>query len=139
MNSHTGTKLAYSINLDGSTYNETLNFDFGNKTEISRSCSLQWQNQYYIFGGGIETRQVSKVTGYRLEREATLDFDFGYGACTVLNQATIVLCFSDVNLDHDAKLCRQSNNPLGSFTHLPESIYYHRETKISSFDGKNEN
>ena len=73
------------------------------------------------------------VNGNRLERKATLDFDFKYGGCTVLNQITIVLCF---DLDED-DVCRQSNNPLGSFTKLPNSNYDHQGTRIASFDGKN--
>ena len=73
------------------------------------------------------------VNGNRLERKATLDFDFVEGACTVLNQITIVLCFDWI----ETKVCRQSNNPLGSFTKLPNSNYDHHGTRIASFDGKN--
>ena len=73
------------------------------------------------------------VSGNRLERKATLDFDFDYGGCTVLNQKTIILCF-----DWDeTKLCRKSNNPIGSFSKLPNSNYGHLWTRIASFDGKN--
>ena len=74
------------------------------------------------------------VNGKRLKLKAALDFDFEYGACTVLNQKTIVLCFDST----EGNLCRQSNNPLGSFTTLPSSNYDHRVTRIASFDGKNE-
>ena len=50
----------------------------------------------YVFGGDYfgEKRQVSMVNGNRLERKGSLDFDFHYGGCTVLNQLTIVLCFN---------------------------------------------
>ena len=80
------------------------------------------------------------VIGNRLERKATLDFKFYHGACTVLNQLTIVLCFGryDVVGTYDERdLCRQSNNPLGLFTKLPNSNYDHLHTRIASFDGKN--
>ena len=76
---------------------------------------------------------MSMVNGNRLERKATLDFDFKSGGCTVLDQKTIVLCF-DYN---ERNLCRQSNNPIGSFTKLPKSNYDHWGTRIASFDGKN--
>ena len=112
-------------------YDQLTNFEFGKGTEVQRSCSLQWQNQYYVFGGSNERGQVSIVNGYRLERKATLDFDFTWGGCTVLNQTIIVLCF---DMD-EAKTCRQSNNPLGSFTTLPNSTYDHRFIRIASFDG----
>ena len=126
-----GGKRAYSINSRGGY--EQLDFEFGNDTEVYASCSLQWQNDYYVFGGRSEERQVSMVNGNRLERKATLNFDFETGGCTVLNQRTIVLCF---DLDK-SNLCRQSNNPLGSFTKLPNSKYDHVLIRIASFDGKN--
>ena len=73
------------------------------------------------------------VNGNRLERKSTLDFNFNYGACTVINQQTIVLCFDVVQTD----VCRKSNNPFGSFTKLPNSNYDHKWTRIASIDGKN--
>ena len=75
------------------------------------------------------------VIGNRLERKATLAFNFSFGACTVLNQFTIVLCFDYIEDD----VCYHSNNPLGSFRKLPNSNYHHGRTRITSFDGKNKN
>ena len=114
---------------------DQLDFNFGADTQVYQSCSVQWQNRYYVFGGsyGGEMRQVSVVNGNRLERIATLDFYFGQGACTVLNHQTIVLCFDEEERD----MCRQSNNPLRSFTRLPRSNYEHSQIPIASFDGKN--
>ena len=132
------SKSSYLINPRGGY--KKLNFVFGNDTEVYRSCSLQWHNHFYVFGGihyG-KKRQVSMVNGYRLERKATLGFDFSTGACTVLNQIStksIVLCFPFTVSERD--VCRQSNNPLGSFTKLPNSNYNHQLTRIASFDGKN--
>ena len=140
INTFDGNKRAYSINPRGGS--DRLNFTFGHNTDVWFSCSLQWQNNYYVFGGyktkgyktkGADPRQVSMVNGNRLERKATLDFNFDSGACTVLNQITIVLCFGY----GENKVCRQSNNPLGSFTKLPNSNYDHKATRIASFDGKN--
>ena len=130
MNAIHGDKRVYSINPRGGY--KQLDFEFGNETEVWYSCSLQWQNNYYVFGGEAERRQVSVVNGNRLERKGTLDFDFNGGGCTVLNQLTVVLCF-----DWDAfKTCRQSKNPLGSFTKLPNTNHHHGYTSIASFDGK---
>ena len=74
------------------------------------------------------------VNGNRLERKKTLDIDFYEGGCTILNQLTIVLCFGDPK---NRDVCRQSNNPVGSFTKIPNSNYGHRTTRIASIDGKN--
>ena len=75
---------------------------------------------------------MSLVNGNRLERKGTLDFSFDAGGCTVLNQSTIVLCFDWV----EKNVCRRSNNPLGSYTKLPDSNYNHQFTHIASYDGK---
>ena len=80
INTRDGNKRAYSINLSGGY--EQLDFDFGYGTDVEKSCSLQWQNQYYVFGGHNEKRQVSMVNGNRLERKATLDFNLNAGGCT---------------------------------------------------------
>ena len=93
INTYKGYKRAYSISLSGG--HDQLNFDFGSDTEVDLSCSLQWKNQYYVFGGTYKKRQVSVVNGNRLERKATLDFNFKDGGCTVLNQITTVLCFDN--------------------------------------------
>ena len=124
--------FAYSINPRGSF--DQLNFHFEPKTEVYKSCSTHWQNNHYVFGGDNEEQQVSVVNGNRLERKATLNFDFQYGACTVLHQIIIVLCFGKSG---EFDVCRKSNNPLDSFTKLPNSNYRYLYTSIASIDGKN--
>ena len=134
-NMYKTNKRAYSINLRGDY--QKLDFEFENNTQVFYSCSLQWKNQYYVFGGDFiegDPTQISMVNGNRLERKGTLDFDFIFGGCTVLNKQTVVLCFGS-RTEHD--LCLQSNNPLGTFTKLPKSKYRHLYTRIASFDGKN--
>ena len=108
-----------------------MNFNFAKDTEVSRSCSAQWKNVYYVFGGKKEKRQVSSVIGNRLERKATLKFEFSRGGCTAVNEQTIVLCFHDAQPD----ICWQSNNPLGTFIKLPKSIDRHWGTRIASVNG----
>ena len=130
INTYKGSKRAFSINPRGG-YQE-VNFEFGVNTEVAGSCSLQWKNINYVFGGYNKGQQVSMMNGNHLERKATLDFDMGGGGCAVLNQITIVLCFGK---DGEMNVCRQSNNPLGSFTKTPNSNYDHRATRIASFGG----
>ena len=112
---------------------EILGFEFANETQVHASCSLQWQNQLYVFGGSKAKKQVLIVNGNRLEKNATLDFDFTFGGCTVLNQSTIVLCFHH----YESQVCRQSNSPLGLFKKLPDSNHMHFHARIASLDGKN--
>ena len=131
INTYYDVKQAFSINPRGSY--EKLDFEFSKNTEVWNSCSLQWHNHYYVFGGESHTLQVSLVNGNRLERKATLGFNFVEGACTVLSQNIIVLCFGR----YEENVCRKSNHPLGSFTRLPNSYYKHKHTRIASFDGKN--
>ena len=125
-------KRAFSINPRGGYHK--VDFEFGDTTEVDRSCSIQWQNYYFVFGGFTQKRQVSVVNGNRLERKGSLAFDFNEGGCTVLNQITIVLCFATFG---EQDVCRQSNNPLGSFTKLPNSNFNHYAIRLASFNGKN--
>ena len=114
------------------------NFEFGKDTEVYQSCSLQWKNQYYVFGGQKQDKQVSMIVDNRLKLKGTLDFNFKEGACTVLNQHIIVLCFGGLS-KFVRKVCRQSKNPIGSFTKMPDSNHNHRAIRIASFDGKKRN
>ena len=126
-------KSSFLINLHGGY--DKVDFKFDDATGVDKSCSLLWHNHYYIFGGYNKRleRQVSMVNVYHLERKGSLNFKFKHGACTVLNQQTIVLCFDEDETD----VCRQSNNPLGTFTKLPNSNFDHARIRIASFDGKN--
>ena len=38
------------------------------------SCSINWKNQLYIFGGATERRQISRLSGQKLERVGDLPF-----------------------------------------------------------------
>ena len=86
LNTDYDKKRAYSINLRGG-YGYQLDFDFGSSISedfhVSRSCSLQWKNQHYFFGGDNNwKRQVTMVNENRLELKGTLDFYFDNGGCT---------------------------------------------------------
>ena len=129
INTFQGVQRAFKINPLGGY--EVVNFDFGIQTQVFRSCSVQWQNQHYIFGGQHIERQISVIIGNRLERKGTLDFI--PDACTDLNQTTIILCFGESGKRNE---CHQSKNPLGTFTKLPKSNYDHHLIRLASFEGK---
>ena len=80
------------------------------KTETYYSCSVNWKNQLFIFGGRTERRQISRLTGHRLKRVGNLTFDFYDGACDVKANQYLFLCFGDDSKDY--KQCRRSTGHL---------------------------
>ena len=141
VNTYNGKRSGYLINPGGGS--DRVDFGFGDETQLLKSCSLLWQNHYYVFGGDGDNnnqqlgdflqRQLSIVNGNRLERKGSLHFDFDMGACTVLNQTTIVLCFGE----NERNVCRHSNHPFGLFKKTPNSNFNHILISLASFDGKN--
>ena len=45
-------------NADG-LENRIIDFEFGEDTEVWGSCSLAWQNNHYIFGGGVKVVELN--------------------------------------------------------------------------------
>jgi len=114
---------------------EQVNTSFTFSNSIVDSCSVTWRGEQFIFGGsGHNSRQISRIDkeSCTLETFGKLEFDFDSGACTVANDR-IYLCF-----DKDTpQSCYYGDSPL-SITHvLPQSIYQHSYTRItSSGDGE---
>ena len=101
----------------------------------SSSCSRtleQFVPSPDLFGGVEETTQVSKLSSCKLNRIASLSFDFYDGACTNFNHEAIYLCFNYVN----SKDCRKSRSPLENFDLVPNSNYDHKSIRIASNEGK---
>ena len=82
-------------------------FEPDSTSEALDSCSINWKNQFYIFGGWTKRRQISRISGYKLERLDDLPFDHYVGACSVIGDQFVFLCF-DYN---DANQCRRSTGP----------------------------
>ena len=111
-------------------------FERDDKTQAYYSCSINWNNQFFIFGGRSEAkRQISRLTGHKLERVGSLKFDHIRGSCSVMAKKTIFLCFNS-QTSNDYKRCRQSTGPLEQFSEVPLSKYYHRHTRTSCSDSK---
>ena len=87
----------------------------------------------YVFGGVNEMRQISQVTGCGLERIGNLAFDLRSGACTVIRNKQIMLCFDYQN--YEGRVCRVGQSPTGSFNKIQESNYHHYGTHIASNEG----
>ena len=108
-------------------------FERGDKTEAWWSCGINWQNQLFIFGGKNEGRQISRLLGHKLERVGDLEFDHRWGACNVMNNQFVYLCF-DFHDDYSRR-CRKSNGPLEQFSDIELSLHSHRTIHIASSDG----
>ena len=98
-------------------------FMYGKGTEVWKSCSLTWRGQFYIFGGQNEKTQVSTLNGCKLERVASLNFQFVFGGCANVDERQIYLCFSE-NLE-DSDQCRYAEDPIENFTEVTRSNFDH--------------
>ena len=113
-------------------------FEPDSNTEAFLSCSITWNNQLFIFGGKHEKRQISKLTGHKLQRVGDLDFDHYFGSCSVMGNKYIFLCFNDLD-SNDWKRCRRSTGPLEQFSEVALSTHNHRNIQTSSSDSKFKN
>ena len=100
---------------------------------------VNWKNQLFIFGGSTEQRQVSRLSGYKLERIGDLSFDHQYGACSNMENQYIFLCFDlkeDSNDIDDPRRCRRSTGPMKQFSEVALSTHVHRGIQTSCSDSK---
>ena len=78
-----------------------FHFHYGRGTEVYASCSVKFRNEFYVFGGeqnhGKRKDQISKVTDCSLKKIGKLEFEFAFGACAVVNEESIYLCFNTRN------------------------------------------
>ena len=130
LNTYGGWKLPLLVDANGrNDGNIFMVFDEG--TEVYRSCALTWRNEFFVFGGNSQTRQISKLSGCRLSLVGTLAFDHYLATCSNVGGQAIYLCFNANNAD-DYKKCRSATNPLGNFTEVTLSTFEHRFTRIAS-------
>ena len=133
LNGYNGWKPVMLINSEGQQ-EELACFERDDNTEAFNSCSLTWRNQLHVFGGDTERRQISRLTGYKLERIGDLPFDHYVAACSVMANQYIYLCF-DWNTP---KQCRRSTGPLETFSKLAMSNHDHVRAPTSCSDSKSE-
>ena len=110
-------------------------FERDDKTEAVGSCSVNWNNQLFIFGGQTKTKQISRLTGHKLQRVGSLDVEHRFQACSVMANSFIYLCFNGAN-SNDNKRCRRSAGPLNQFSEVALSSYTHMDIRTSSSDSK---
>ena len=94
-------------------FDKEINFSFGDETDAIYACGITFQNEFWMFGGWNENRQVnkyilnsflnfifkiSKVVGCSLKRQSSLEFDFYRGTCGTYQlqyKEKILLCFAE--------------------------------------------
>ena len=108
---------------------------FGQDTEAYLSCSISWRNQFFVFGGINQRRQISKLIGCELTRVGTLDFDHYYAGCANVADNQLYLCFNTVDTA-DYKKCRVASDPLGNFAEITQSAFEHRYTRVAASNSK---
>ena len=139
LNSNNGWKPALLLNSEGEQKELACFERDDTMTEAYASCSINWNNQLFIFGGNSDKRQISRLTGHKLERIGTLLFDHYQGSCSMMANKHIFLCFSNSwgrNDPHDYNRCRRATGPLEQFSEVALSTYDHKATSISCSDSK---
>ena len=122
-----------AVFISGISYTQ-LSFNYGSNTSVSYSCSLAFQNEFYVFGGtGTYRKQASQLKGNRLERIGTLNFEFFRGACANLDNQKIYLCFSwTTNVYNELRQCRYSLGPKKEFYEVSKSAERHGQITIAA-------
>ena len=139
LNSRNGWKPALIVDSNG-RQDELGCFAHDQNAEVLRACSVTWQNEFYIFGGELNNRQISKLIGYNLKVVGSLAFDHYWATCTNMANRKLFLCFNVASklIPHssDDKRCRWTNEPLGDFQQATLARYEHGGgARISSSKG----
>ena len=139
LNSRHGWKPAMLLNSAGQK--ELACFERDDTTEAYGSCSINWKNKLFIFGGKDNARQISRLTGQKLERVGSLDFDHVLGACSIMKTKFIYLCFSygggySSDIPDEWRRCRRSTGPLQPFPLIAMSNHGHGQIQTSTSDSK---
>ena len=133
LNSHRGWKPAMFINERGNQQ-EVACFEKEGSTDAFYSCGINWQNRLYIFGGWFQRRQISLLSGRKLNRISSLTFDHASSGCSVMGDE-IYLCFNAGSWS-DSKVCRKTTGPLEAFSKVLSSNFDHFGIQISSSNSK---
>ena len=84
------------------------------------------ENNYFVYGGSQNRRQVLQLVNCGLTSIDSLLFDLNRGACDASN-GLIVLCFDF----SDDKQCRRATSPLGPWDMMTPSTFSHALTSIA--------
>ena len=124
LNGYRGWRLAMLINLVGEQKEATC-FRQDRNTTMTYACSINWKNQLHVFGGNAK-QQISRLNGHKLARIGSLPFVFLNGACSVMAEKFIFLCFINST---EPKRCWRSTGPLDIFSERTPSNHDHHFTR----------
>ena len=107
-------------------------FTVADDVEVFYSCAVTYQNQFFVYGGFAQKRQIAQVKDMSLINVGSLPFDFIKGGCSS-TKSKITLCF---NYDSDYRTCYQTTNPTEQFVETTKSNHNHRDTRFASSECK---
>ena len=132
----TGNNYLLKIELFEDSFEKETDFTFSSGTEVVGSCSIVWRDQMFVFGGGNQKHQISKVENCRLTSIGQLNFSMNHGACTNVGNELVFICFHDIDDSSTYKRCLKANQPLAPFQAAKDSSHPHRDTRIGNNGGK---
>ena len=128
----------YSTNvplvIDSSGNSRQPNFEFKDETEAEYSCGVSFKNRMYIYGGGYDKKQISKIVDCSVTRVGSLAFDHYRAGCATGGDE-VYLCFNYAD-SNDYQKCRKSANPEKDFQETSMSNHPHCRTRTAASKGK---
>ena len=121
------------ISLNGDRIKPNFKHRDSKETQILGTCTVNWKNQNYIFGGVDKMRQILKIEDCKVKNIGELTFNHRFGTCATVSNEVIYLCFNHRPAT-TMKLCRTSQLPTGTFTDITKSLYDHPQAKIVNSD-----
>lgn len=95
----------------------------------------------FVYGGRndfnrqiLNLRQISRVANCGLNRIGQLPFNLQAGACAVVNEKIIIICFDW--FESHGRLCRFTYSPTGPFEQMKISNYHHYQIDVAVNNGK---
>ena len=131
LNQYNSDNPAVITNASGKD-DRSINFQFGENTEVKYSCGVTFRNEHFIFGGNTLKTQISQVVGCKLKNIGQLTFQHQLGGCANIQDQSIYLCFGE----SPYKKCRVLKSPTGQVDGVTESAYDHQYTRIGASRGE---
>lgn len=108
-------------------------FLYDELAEVNNGCAVTWRNEFFIFGGRSQDKQISKLIGCQLQRVGQLAFNHQFAACANVADEKLYLCFNQASGDWNK--CRVATSPTSVFAEINRSSHDHRRTRIAASEG----
>merc|ERR1712136_493569 len=122
-------------NFDGNVRDIDSRFEYGSGTAVHMGCGASIYDEFWYSGGDSpsQRRQLSKIVGCKLIRQADMSFNFRAGSCNTFMhpKPRILLCFGD----QSEKQCHTFDGRV--FHNAGNSMYEHGGTMgMPNYKGK---